>query len=76
MKSISSLRSADRLEILKHLAVDDSGKVDLGIFNQITGPSYNDFENFCDKVFQEKEKVKEVSCIPDADTLRFEIEYQ
>lgn len=76
MKSISSLRSPDRLEILKHLAVDDSGKIDLGIFDQITGPKYDDFENFCDQVFQEKDKVKEVSCVPDADTLRFEIQYQ
>ena len=76
MGSISELVHADRLEIFKHLAVDELDGVHLNILDSIASKHFHSFLDFCDKVFDERELIQDVSCTLLADELQFHIEYK
>ena len=76
MGDISSLQVPDRIEIFRHLAVDEFDKVRLDIFDSIAGNHFHEFLKFCDKVFKEKDKINSVSCTLEDDRLQFNIDYK
>ena len=77
MEKLSSLQSADRVEIFKHLACDDSGDINMEVFDSIACDNLHAFLDFCDKVFAEKDKIEEISCSPDSESgIRFNITYK
>ena len=75
MADISALTSADRVEIFRHLAVDEPSGVNLKVLESIACDNFQEFLSFCDRVFQEKDTVKDVSCtLGDDGKLQFIIE--
>lgn len=78
MAEISSLRNADRVEIFRHLAVDQpDGGVNANILNSIACDNFHTFLDFCDKVFAEKDRIEEVSAtLDDNNQLTFNIQYK
>ena len=76
MESISELVAADRIEIFKHLAVDELDGVQLNILDSIASKHFHTFLDFCDKVFSEKELIDNVSCTLENDELHFNINYK
>ena len=76
MESISGLKNADRVEIFRHLAVDELDEVRLDILDSIASKHFQSFLDFCDKVFSEKESIEEVSCTLQDDNLQFNIIYK
>ena len=76
MESISDLVHADRVEIFKHLAVDELDGVRLDILDSIASKHFRSFLDFCDKVFGEKELIQGVSCTLEGGELQFHIEYR
>lgn len=76
MESISELVNADRIEIFKHLAVDELSGVQLDILDSIASKHFHKFLDFCDKVFSEKELIENVSCTLESDELHFNINYK
>ncbi len=76
MESISKLKNADRVEIFKHLAVDELNEVHIDILDSIASKHFQSFLDFCDKVFDEKESIKDVSCTLENDNLYFNIIYK
>lgn len=76
MESISGLVNADRVEIFKHLAVDDLYGVKLDILDSIASKHFKAFLEFCDKVFSEKDMIEDVSCTLEDDELQFNIVYK
>ena len=76
MESISELVVADRVEIFRHLAVDELAGVRLNILDSIASKHYQSFLDFCDKVFAEKESIDNISCTLEGDELHFNINYK
>jgi hypothetical protein len=76
MESISRLKNADRVEIFKHLAVDELDEVRLNILDSIASKHLQAFVGFCDKVFSEKDIIEDVSCTLEGDDLQFNIIYK
>ena len=76
MERISGLVNADRVEIFKHLAVDELDGVRLDILDSIASEHFNSFLDFCDKVFSEKDLIEDVSCTLDGNELHFNINYK
>ena len=76
MGAISTLSCANRVEIFRHLAVDASGDVDLHILDSIACEHYHAFLEFCDKVFEEKDRISNISCALQDQNLEFNIQYQ
>ena len=77
MEDISSLRSADRVEIFRHLADDGNDGIDANILNSIACDNFHSFIDFCDKVFAEKDRIKDISAtINENDQLEFNISYK
>lgn len=76
MESISELINADRVEIFRHLAVDELDGVHLNILDSIASKHFHSFLDFCDKVFSEKDSIEDVSCTLEGDTLQFNINYK
>jgi hypothetical protein len=76
MESISMLTNADRVEIFKHLAVDELDGVRLNILDSIASKHFQSFLDFCDKVFSEKDSIEDVSCTLEGDELQFNISYK
>ena len=77
MGDISSLQSADRVEIFKHLAVEEPDEVNLDILDSISCDSFHMFIDFCDKVFAEKDKIEDISATINEDNqLQFNIQYK
>lgn len=78
MENISSLKSADRVEIFKHLSSNDSDNgVDLKILDSIACNNFHEFLDFCDKVFEEKDQIADISADidPEDEKLQFRIKY-
>lgn len=76
MESISELKNADRVEIFKHLAVDELNEVHLNILDSIASKHFHSFVNFCDKVFSEKDIIEDITCTLEDDELHFNIKYK
>jgi len=76
MENISELKNADRVEIFKHLAVDELSGVQLNILESIACKHFHQFLDFCDKVFNEKDSIQDVSCTLENDELHFIINYK
>jgi len=76
MQDISSLKCADRVEIFKHLAKKKNDSLNLDIVDSIAGPSYHNFLEFCDKVFEERENIEDISCRVKDGTCKFKIQYK
>ena len=76
MQSISELVHADRVEIFRHLAVDELDGVRLNILDSIASKHFHSFLDFCDKVFDEKDSIQDVSCTLEGNELQFHIEYK
>ena len=76
MESISELATADRVEIFKHIAVDELNGVRLNILDSIASKHFHTFLDFCDKVFSEKELIDTVSCTLENDELHFNVTYK
>ena len=76
MESISGLVNADRVEIFKHLAVDELDGVRLDILNSVAAKHFHVFLDFCDKVFRERDTIEDVSCTLEGDELHFNITYK
>lgn len=76
MESISGLVSADRVEIFKHLAVDELDGVQLDILNSIATKHFKPFLDFCDRVFDDRNNIEDVSCTLEGDELQFNIKYK
>lgn len=77
MASISSLQTADRLEIFRHLAVSDLNGVSEEILSHISSGKLHAFHEFCEKVFLERESIEDVSTSIDQDgELQFDIQYK
>ena len=76
MESISGLVIADRVEIFKHLAVDELDGVRVNILDSIASKHFHSFLDFCDKVFSERDLIANISCTLLEDQLHFEIEYK
>ena len=76
MSDISSLSNANRVEIFKHLAVDDLDRVRLEVLDSIAVSQFHEFIEFCDKVYSEKDKIESISCTLEDDQLQFNIEYK
>lgn len=76
MENISELNNADRVEIFKHLAVDELNGVQLNILESIASKHFHAFLDFCDKVFNEKDLIEDVSCTLENEELQFNIRYK
>ena len=77
MSDISDLKSADRVEIFKHLAVNESDGVNVQILESIACDNFHTFLEFCDTVFDNKDRIDNISCSIDSDNkLKFDIEYK
>ena len=76
MEKISDLTVADRVEIFRHLAVDDLDRVQLSILDSISSKHLDSFTDFCNKVFQEKELIDNISCTLKDGILYFDIQYK
>lgn len=76
MEAISSLTCANRVEIFRHLAVDQSQCVDLKILDSIACENYHAFSDFCEQVFAEKDRIQDISCSFEDKELKFNIMYQ
>ena len=77
MGDISSLENADRVEIFRHLAADDSNSVDVNILASIACDNFHTFLDFCDKVFAEKDQIEDVTASLNEDNqLTFNIVYK
>ena len=76
MENISGLVNADRVEIFKHLAVDELAGVRLDILDSIASRHFHRFLDFCDQVFNERDKIEDVSCTLEGDELHFNITYK
>ena len=76
MKDISRLVNADRVEIFKHLAVDELDGVQLEILNSIASKHFHTFLDFCDKVYSERDNIENISCTLEGDDLLFNIAYR
>jgi hypothetical protein len=76
MENISELSNANRVEIFKHIAVDELNGVQLNILDSIASKHFHTFLDFCDKVFNEKELIEDVSCTLEGDELNFIINYK
>ena len=76
MESISELNNADRVEIFKHLAVDELSGVQMDILDSIAAKHFRAFLDFCDKVFSEKDLIETISCTLEGDELQFNIDYK
>ena len=76
VESISNLSNADRVEIFKHIAVDELNGVRLDILDSIAAKHFRSFLDFCDKVFSEKDLIENVSCTLESDELHFNIIYK
>ena len=74
--NISDLTNADRVEIFKHLAVDELEGIRVNILDSIASTHFHSFLDFCDKVFSERESIQDVSCSMDNDGLHFDIIYK
>ena len=73
---ISTIKYANRVEIFKHLAVDElDGTVNLKILNSIACDNYHAFLEFCDQVYQDKDRIKEISCTVRGRRCRFNADY-
>ena len=73
---ISDLIVADRIEIFKHLAVDELNEVQISILDSIASNHLQTFIDFCNKVFEEKDLIDNISCTLEDDNLHFEINYK
>lgn len=76
MENLSGLVVADRVEIFKHLAVDELDGVRLDILDSIAAKHLQSFLDFCDKVFSEKDSIESVSCTLNGDELQFDVNYK
>lgn len=76
MLSVSELTCADRVEIFKHLAVDELAGIRLDILDSIASKHFHSFVDFCDKVFSEKDLIQDISCSIVDDELQFDIIYK
>lgn len=75
MIEISELETADRIEIFKHIALDESEEIRDDILDAIASNHYHTFLNFCNSVFAEKTRIKSVYCTLKDDNLSLNIEY-
>jgi hypothetical protein len=74
---ISSLESADRIEIFRHIAADGSDGVNANMLASIACDNFHTFLDFCDRVFAEKDSIEDVSATLDEDNqLTFNIIYK
>lgn len=74
---ISSLESADRVEIFRHLAASDTNDIDVNILASIACDNFHTFLDFCDKVFAEKDQIEDVTAtLSDDNQLTFNIVYK
>ena len=77
LEDISSLQSADRVEIFRHLADDGTNGIDTRILDSIACDNFHSFIDFCDRVFAEKEQIEDISAtINEDDQLEFNIIYK
>lgn len=76
LADISSLETADRVEIFKHLAVSELDGVNEEILSHISAEKFHAFHEFCEQVFQEKDKIEDVSCSVENGELVFNIDYK
>ncbi len=76
MNSLSDLQIADRIEIFRHIAVNELNDIDLGILDSIATSYFEEFNEFCDKVFNEKDKIDTISCSINNGELKFSINYK
>lgn len=76
MASISSLKTADRVEIFRHIAVSELDGVSEEILSHISAEKFHAFHEFCEQVFQEKDKIEDVSCSIEDGELKFNIDYK
>ena len=76
MDSISTLQCADRVEIFRHIAVDELDGVQLDILGSIASNHFQSFLDFCDRVFSEKDLINDISCTLEGDQLHFHIDYK
>lgn len=76
MTSISSLQTADRVEIFKHIAVSELDGVSEEILSQISSEKFHAFHEFCEQVFREKDSIEDVSCSMENGELTFNIDYK
>lgn len=75
LENISDLQYADRIEIFRQIGIDELNNVCLDIFDSIATSHYGEFLNFCNKVYEEKDRIKSVSCALENDRLSFDIDY-
>ena len=75
LENISDLQYADRIEIFRQIGIDELNNVRLDIFDSIATSHYGEFLNFCNKVYEEKDRIKSVSCAFENDRLSFDIDY-
>ena len=73
---ISSLSCANKVEIFKHLAVDELNMVNVDILNAVATDYFHPFLEFCDKVYQEKDKIQDISCSIANNQCYFSISYK
>ena len=76
MENISALEYADRVEIFRHLAVDESGEINLELMDDIAFTHFHSFLEFCDRVFNEKDAILSISVSGKGESLQFNIEYK
>ena len=77
LEDISSLQSADRVEIFRHLADNGEEGINVNILNSIACDNFHSFIDFCDKVFAEKDRIEDISAtINENDQLEFNISYK
>lgn len=75
MTKVSDLEIADRIEIFRHLAVDDLESVDRNILDLLAEKNLQGYLDFCDKVFSEKNLIQDISCEITDGELKFNINY-
>lgn len=73
---LSDLSTANKLVIFRELAVDNDNYIDSLVLDKIClTDNYNEFLNFCDKVYSDKDKINEISYTCIDNQLRFLITY-
>lgn len=76
MDLLSNLQVADRINIFRQIAVNELNDIRVDILDSIATSHFNEFNDFCDRVFKERDKIDTISCsIIDGD-LEFSINYK
>jgi hypothetical protein len=75
-ENISDLTIADRVEIFRHLAVNDLNIIDKTLLGYVSDKHLHRFLQFCDEVYEKKNLISSISYEIKDDEVFFNINYK